>query len=232
MAILKVARMGHPVLRKPASPIPPEEIGSPQVQQLIEDMLDTCEEYEGIGLAAPQVHFSVQLVILEVDDSGPTVWINPVLTPLTDELVYTFEGCLSVPGLRGLVGRPASVRVEALSATGEPIELELHGFPAVVAQHECDHLSGEIYVDKVVPRTLTFLEEHRRFADWEPEDEADEGEEIADGSAQILEPGEVSREAATEDFIGIPVPMGSEAETVEWPPRPEQDTTAVENSED
>ena len=84
MAILKVARMGHPVLRATAEAIPPEEITSAPVQQLIEDMLDTCEEYDGIGLAAPQVHFSVQVVILEIDDQGPTVWINPKLTPLTD----------------------------------------------------------------------------------------------------------------------------------------------------
>ena len=179
MAILKVARMGHPVLRTPAEPVPEDEVRSVPVQQLIEDMLDTCEEYEGIGLAAPQVHFSVQLVILEIDDTGPTIWINPELTPLTDELVYTFEGCLSVPGLRGLVGRPASIRVNALNRHGDPIEQELHGFPAVVAQHECDHLSGTLYVDKVVPRTLTFLEEHSRFANWEQESE-DEGEIGAD----------------------------------------------------
>ena len=137
MAILKVARMGHPVLRTPAEPIPVEEIPSLQVQQLIEDMLDTCEEYEGIGLAAPQVHFPLQLVILEVDDTGPTIWINPQLTPTTEELIFTFEGCLSVPGIRGLVGRPASVSVQALDRDGQPVEMELHGFPAVVAQHEC-----------------------------------------------------------------------------------------------
>jgi hypothetical protein len=117
-------------------------------------------------------------VILEVDDTGPTVWINPQLTPLTDELIYTFEGCLSVPEMRGMVGRPASVEVHALSRDGEPVHMELHGFPAVVAQHECDHLSGSLYVDKIVPKTLTFLEEHRRFANWEAE-EAEEAEEEA-----------------------------------------------------
>jgi peptide deformylase len=180
MAILKVARMGHPVLRTPAEPIPEEEIPSLQVQQLIEDMLDTCEEYEGIGLAAPQVHFPLQLVILEVDDTGPTIWINPQLTPTTEELIFTFEGCLSVPGIRGLVGRPASVSVHALDRDGQPVEMELHGFPAVVAQHECDHLQGTIYVDKAVPGSLTFLEEHRRFAHWNEEESEEEGEEEGD----------------------------------------------------
>jgi peptide deformylase len=201
MAILKVARMGHPVLRTPAEPIPPEEVSSLPVQQLIEDMLDTCDEYEGIGLAAPQVHFPVQVVILEIDEAGPTVWINPELTPLTDELIYTFEGCLSVPGLRGLVGRPASVAVKALDRQGQPIELELEGFPAVVAQHECDHLQGNLYVDKVVPRTLTFLEEHQRYASWGTEEEEDELEDELEDDAETGETENISDQIEGSDAV-------------------------------
>ena len=227
MAILKVARMGHPVLRKAADPIPPEEVGSAQVQQLIEDMLDTCEEYEGIGLAAPQVHFSVQLVILEIDDQGPTVWINPVLTPMSEELIYTFEGCLSVPGLRGMVARPASVKVQALDRDGEPVSLVLHGFPAVVAQHECDHLKGELYVDKVIPRTLTFLEEHQRFANWDShlEDEdmtEEEPEETGEQDTPTEQPTEGHKVAGTELETQAVQPISSEAETVEWPSEQQQ----------
>lgn len=230
MAILKVARMGHPVLRAPAEAIPPEEVTSAPVQQLIEDMLDTCEEYDGIGLAAPQVHFSVQVVILEIDDQGPTVWINPKLTPLTDELIYTFEGCLSVPGLRGMVGRPGSIKVEALDRNGEAIEMVLHGFPAVVAQHECDHLMGELYVDKVVPQSLTFLEEHRRFSDWMTEsDEEDvdeqspEAEVPTETTAPPIDPIPASNlpEFVTQQLQ----PVDPEEATADWPPTPESTDT-------
>jgi len=166
MSILKVARMGNPVLRRVAEPIPPELILSPAVQQLIQDMLDTVLEYDGVGLAAPQVHHSLRLVLLCLNpEEGFEAWINPVLTPTTSEELVTTEGCLSVPGLRGDVSRPSGIKVEAYDHQGQHFERHLEGFPAVVAQHECDHLDGVLYVDKVDTHTLSFLEEFRRYAD-------------------------------------------------------------------
>ncbi len=188
MAILKIARMGHPVLRQIAAPVPPELITSDEVQRLIDDMLDTVDDANGAGLAAPQVHESVRIVVLELSaERGMEVWINPVLTPVADDitesddsegiddesneeeddlegqLLYTYEGCLSVPGLRGLVGRIPAIDVRGRRRDGSRFHMELRGFAAVVAQHECDHLDGVLYVDKVEPQTLAFVEEHRRY---------------------------------------------------------------------
>ena len=172
MAIRKVARLGHPVLRKEAQTVPEEAISGPEVQRLIDDMLETVEEYEGAGLAAPQVHVGLRIVVLQLsEERGMEVWINPELTPLTDELHCSIEGCLSVPGLRGVVCRPAAVQVTALDRTGARFELALQGFPAVVAQHECDHLDGVVYVDKVETGTLVFLEELRRFGTFDGDEE-------------------------------------------------------------
>lgn len=156
--------MGNPVLRRSADPIPVESIQTPAVRQLIQDMLDTVLEYDGVGLAAPQVHRSVRMVLLCLDpEAGFEVWINPVLTPMGEETMTTTEGCLSVPDLRGDVTRPAQVRVQAHNQNGEAFDRVLEGFPAVVAQHECDHLDGVLYVDKVDTQTLSFLDEHRRY---------------------------------------------------------------------
>ena len=178
MAILKIARLGHPVLRRPADPVPPELIGSPRLERLIEDMLDTVKDADGAGLAAPQVHASVRVVLLSLDpEVGFEIWINPVLTPLTDDELVTFEGCLSVPGLRGAVARPAKVRVQALLRDGTEIDRVLEDYPAVVAQHECDHLDGVLYVDLVEPGTLMFTEEYRRYGPWMLPSGDDEEEE-------------------------------------------------------
>jgi peptide deformylase len=169
MAILKVARMGHPVLRQVAEPIPPEEIAGPEVQQLIRDMLETMHEYAGVGLAAPQVHVSKQLALVggELDeDEEPIirVVINPEITPTTDKVFGMYEGCLSVPGFRGWVERPAAIRVAHHDMHGERVERELEGFAAVVMQHECDHLQGVLYVDRINDmRRLAFEREAERF---------------------------------------------------------------------
>ena len=174
MAILKIARLGHPVLRRVADPISPDAVTSPEVQRLIRDMLETVEDANGAGLAAPQVHASLRVVVLQLDpEVGMEVWVNPELEVTTDDKVYSFEGCLSVPGLRGMVARAAEVHVRGLDHTGAPFELDLEGFPAIVAQHECDHLDGVIYVDKMEPQTLTFLEEHQQYGRllWEPSEE-------------------------------------------------------------
>jgi len=165
MAIRKIARMGHPILRRKAEPIPIEDITSSQIQNLIRDMFETVLDADGRGLAAPQIHESKRIVILEIQESeGFQVWINPVLQPLTEECMLTFEGCLSVPEMRAAVVRPSKVQVDAFNEKGEPISMILEDFPAVVAQHECDHLDGILYIDRMEPGTLSFLEEYHRYA--------------------------------------------------------------------
>lgn len=185
MAILKVARMGHPVLRQKCAPIDPQKITGPEVQGLIRDMFETMVEYNGVGLAAPQVHQPVQLVIAggEADDEGRPrfrVLINPTVTVLDAESrLGMYEGCLSVPGLRGWVERPSSVKVEAYNEKGAKIDFTLEGFPAVVIQHECDHLDGVLYVDRIEDMTrFAFEQEADRFHDQGfGEDDEDEYED-------------------------------------------------------
>jgi peptide deformylase len=186
MAILKVARMGHPVLREKCVPIDPDKIKGPEVQTLIRDMFATMVEYNGVGLAAPQVHQPVQLVIAGGEagkDGRPQyrVLINPKVTVLDeDDRLGMYEGCLSLPGLRGWVERPSSVKVEAYNEQGAKVEFSLEGFPAVVIQHECDHLDGVLYVDRIQDMTrFAFEQEADRFLDlgFDDEDEEEEDEE-------------------------------------------------------
>ena len=171
--ILKVARMGHPVLRQVAEPIPPDQITSPEVQQFIHDMIDTMYEYDGAGLAAPQVHVSEQIVVMEVAQNprypnAPaiplTVYINPEITPLTEDMDEDWEGCLSVPGLRGRVPRYVKIRLRAYDRTGKRVDIVAEGFHARVIQHECDHLWGKLYIDRIRDTTsLTFMEEFMKY---------------------------------------------------------------------
>lgn len=180
MAIRKIAQMGEPVLRRKADPILPAEIGSPFIQTLIDDMIETMHDADGAGLAAPQVYQSLQLCVIEVDQNPRypqfepiplTVLINPVLTPVlgnggvltAEDSFQMYEGCLSVPGMRGQVVRPRKVRVQALDRSGSPLDFEWQGFRAVVVQHETDHLLGTLYVDRADPKTLTFLREYERY---------------------------------------------------------------------
>ena len=180
MAIRKIAQMGEPVLRRKADPIDPREIDSTFVQTLIEDMIETMHDADGAGLAAPQVYESLQLCVIEVDrnprypqfEAIPlTVLINPIVTPLVghpgtlspEDTFQMYEGCLSVPGLRGQVARPRKVRVQALDRAGQPLDFVWEGFRAVVVQHETDHLLGTLYVDRADPQTLTFLREYERY---------------------------------------------------------------------
>ena len=173
MAILKVARLGHPVLRLKADPVPPETIGTPGIQQLIDDMLETMADHDGAGLAAPQVHVSQRVVIYGVD-SNPrypdaeevplTILMNPMLTPLGEEQEEDWEGCLSVPDLRGKVPRFTRLRVAAWGRDGRPLQFEAEGFHARVVQHECDHLDGRVYLDRMRSfETLSFLAEFHRY---------------------------------------------------------------------
>lgn len=179
MAILKIAQLGEPVLRRKADPIDPREIGSERMQTLIRDMIETMHDADGAGLAAPQVYEALQLCVIEVDKNPRypqfepiplTVLVNPVVTPLVgmagslapEDSFQMYEGCLSVPGMRGQVTRPRKVRVQALGATGQALDFVWEGFRAVVVQHETDHLNGALYVDRADPRTLTFLREYER----------------------------------------------------------------------
>jgi peptide deformylase len=173
MAILKVARLGHPVLRRRAEPVPPDEITRPETQRLIDDMVETMREYVGVGLAAPQIHLSRQIAVLEVESHPrypdmpriPLMTIvNPVLTPLGDEAVGDWEGCLSIPDLRGMTPRYTTVRLEAYDRRGERIDLVARDFLARVLLHETDHLLGRVYLDRMAElSTLTHREEWVRY---------------------------------------------------------------------
>ena len=179
MAILKIAQMGEPVLRRKADPIEPSQISSARIQTLIDDMIETMHDADGAGLAAPQVYESVQLCVIEVNQNPRypqfepiplMVLINPIVTPLVsggtlsvEESFEMYEGCLSVQGMRGKVKRPRKVRVQALDRAGNPLDFVWESFRAVVVQHETDHLNGTLYVDRADPRTLTFLREYERF---------------------------------------------------------------------
>jgi peptide deformylase len=169
MSILKVARLGHPVLRQVARALDPTEVRTPAFQKLIDDMIETMFEYEGIGLAAPQVHESLRLFVAGVDGSGENLkvvpFINPVIEPTTEEIAEDWEGCLSIPDLRGKVPRPREVGIKALDRRGKPFEMALKNFPARVVQHETDHLDGVLFVDRMTSlETLMFLEEFERYA--------------------------------------------------------------------
>jgi peptide deformylase len=176
MSILKVARMGHPVLRAKAKPLSSSEIASPRIQRLIDDMFETMIEYAGIGLAAPQVHEGVRLFVAGVrraeapgdmsdDTDMPFVTIvNPEIAPAGPEIVDGWEGCLSIPDIRGMVPRHVDINVRALDRTGRAIELRLQNFPARVAQHETDHLDGILFFDRMRSmETLTYLDEYSKY---------------------------------------------------------------------
>jgi peptide deformylase len=172
MALLKIARMGHPVLRATAKPV--EDPTAPWVRRLVDDMIETMEDAGGTGLAAPQVHVSYRVVVFRVGgerltdlpgdtELGLTVLINPVIEPIGDEGALGWEGCLSVPGLRGVVPRHLRIRYRALGLDGKPIEREAAGFHARVVQHECDHLDGILYPQRMTDhRLLVFTEELQR----------------------------------------------------------------------
>jgi peptide deformylase len=168
MAILKVARMGHPILRRIATPVDPKEIPTPAFQQFIQDMIETMREYNGLGLAAPQVHKSMRVSVVEVEEnpryknkklSGLNVFINPQIEYLTQDTNAYWEGCLSVPGLRGLVARPNRIKVKYLDENGASREVVADGFLATVLQHEFDHLDGKLYIDRLVDTTKLSYEE-------------------------------------------------------------------------
>jgi peptide deformylase len=172
MSIFKVARIGHPVVRGAARPVETGSIPSPEFQKLVDDMIETMHEYEGVGLAAPQIHVPLRVAVIEIpasDERGSggvplTVLVNPTVTPIDSREIVGWEGCLSIPELRGQVPRYQKVRLEALDRHGRPFAAEAAGFFARVIQHECDHLDGNVYLDRMRDmKSLAFLSEFERF---------------------------------------------------------------------
>jgi peptide deformylase len=181
MAILKIARAGHPVLKRRADPV--ADPTAPEIHRLIADMIETMVDAGGAGLAAPQVHASLRLVIFHVpeararaedgDAAEPqplTILINPEMEPLGDEKASGLEACLSLPGLAGQVPRYTRIRYRGVDHEGRPIEREARGFHARVVQHECDHLDGVLYPMRMTDlSTLGFTAEFGRAkAEEEP----------------------------------------------------------------
>jgi peptide deformylase len=169
MALLKIARMGHPILRAAAARV--DDPAAPWVRQLVEDMIETMDDAGGTGIAAPQVHQSHRIVVFRVPEErlsdmpgdvaqDLTVLINPVVETIGRERALGWEGCLSVPGLRGVVPRHLRVRYRGIDLDGDAIERDVEGFHARVVQHECDHLDGILYPQRMTDhRLLVFHEE-------------------------------------------------------------------------
>lgn len=161
--------MGHPVLRERAKRLERSDLRKPPMQKLIDDMIETMHEYHGVGLAAPQVHEGIRLFValLGEDPDGKSeaiAIVNPEILPLDAAREEGWEGCLSIPDVRGLVPRFTSVTLKGLDRTGHSVELPLSKFPARVAQHETDHLDGVLFFDRMKSlQSLTFLEEYSRY---------------------------------------------------------------------
>lgn len=166
--------MGHPILREMAKEVSREEIQSVEFRTFLEDMYQTMKDANGIGLAAPQVHVAKQVALIEFSDDNSRypdmgsqnllVIINPKITVLDQTLQSFWEGCLSVPGLRGKVARPRKIRVDYLDQNAEAQSIEAEDFLATVFQHEIDHLFASLYVDKVIDsKHLVFIEEYQRY---------------------------------------------------------------------
>ena len=167
MSILKVARMGHPVLRERARLLTKSDLRDPLVQKLFDDMIDTMHEYSGVGLAAPQVHEGLRVFVALLDSGSEgeaAIVVNPEIAPLSATTEEGWEGCLSIPDVRGLVPRFVDVTLSGLDRQGRAIQMELKGFPARVAQHETDHLDGVLFFDRMTSlESLAYLEEYQRY---------------------------------------------------------------------
>lgn len=171
MAVLDIVRLGHPALRTPAEPVADEALGGESLAKLVADMIETMEGASGVGLAAPQVGVGLQVFVYRRDgpggepgggDTGAVV--NPMLVPEPGELVYDWEGCLSIPELRGLVPRHPEVRVQGVDPSGGSLDFEADGFEARVIQHEFDHLNGVVFLDRMRDlHSLAFEAEWQRY---------------------------------------------------------------------
>lgn len=179
MARRTIARLGEPIVRQRAVEVDRRSLDTPALAHLIEDMIDTMRAENGVGLAAPQIRESVRIVVIEANKNPrypqfPSiplrVLINPIVTPASGsstlpprDSISIYEGCLSVPGMRGRVVRPRSVRVQALDAEGKTIDEQWEGIAAAIIQHETDHLDGTLFVDRADPRTFCFSEEYEQY---------------------------------------------------------------------
>ncbi len=181
MAIRKIIRMGHPILRKEAKKVPINKIKSSEIASLLKDMQETMKSSDGIGLAAPQIGVSLQLAIIEIPEDSPRypgtkkidplIIFNPRIKVLDKKLQGYWEGCLSVPGLRGFVERPRKIRVDFLNENAEEVALELEGFLSTVFQHEIDHLFGKLYVDRMKDsKKFSYTEEYDKYHSDEGDD--------------------------------------------------------------
>lgn len=162
MTILSIAQIGTPVLRERAREVGADELRSAEVQHFIDDLVETMRDANGAGLAAPQVYRGLRICAIEVENNPRypykpkiplTILVNPVLTPLSVDTFDNYEGCLSVPDLRGVVPRHAELRVQALDRQGNAIDREVRGITAGTFQHEVDHLDGKLFVDRVADTT-------------------------------------------------------------------------------
>ncbi|HWB79549.1 MAG TPA: peptide deformylase [Nannocystaceae bacterium] len=162
MTLLKIAHVGNPLLRQRAREVTREELRSIEMQRFIDDLVETMRDANGAGLAAIQVHNPIRICAIEVADNPRypykpnvplTILVNPVLTPLSEERFDNFEGCLSVPDMRGVAPRFAELRVQAWDRNGDTIDREVRGITAGTFQHEVDHLDGKLFLDRVVDTT-------------------------------------------------------------------------------
>lgn len=167
MAIRKIATIGHPILRERARELTRDELAAPAMQTFIDDLVETMHDANGAGIAANQVYEPVRVCVIEIKDNPRypykpnyplTILVNPVVTLLSEERFENYEGCLSVPNLRGRVKRSPHVRVTAWNRRGEPLDFEVKGITAGTFQHEVDHLDGKLFVDRV--------EDPTSFATW------------------------------------------------------------------
>jgi peptide deformylase len=174
VALLKIARLGHPVIRKGAESVGREELRNREIQRFIDDMIDTMRDADGVGIAAPQVHVAKEIVVIEVTASNPRysdqkpiplkVIVNPRVTANSNEFEEGWEGCLSVPDLRGRVPRWVSLEVTGWDRHGNDIRIRAWGFYARVIQHEVDHLNGVVFLDRLPDlSSLTHLREYQRY---------------------------------------------------------------------
>lgn len=174
MSIKNLTRMGNPILRLTAATLTAEEIQAPETRELINDLVESMHHYGGVGIAAPQIGVSKAVAVLEIKNTNPRyeiaedfplmVVINPKITILDQSLQGFWEGCLSVPGLRGYVERPRKIQVDFLDQENQPQTFVAEGFLATVIQHELDHLVGKIYIDHVNDKTkLTYNEEFEQY---------------------------------------------------------------------
>jgi peptide deformylase len=181
MSILKVAQLGHPIIRSKTEPLTADEIRLPATQRLIDNMIETMREYDGVGLAATQIHIAKQIAVIEVTNNlrypempevPLTVLINPRISRRSKKLVEGWEGCLSIPEMRGMVPRNDLVTCEALDRDGKSMKFDAIGFFSIVIQHEWDHLQGNVYLDRMPHlKTLTHLSEFSKY--WAKGEEGD-----------------------------------------------------------